>query len=96
MALYQPRRLGEIDDIRCGARSLLASKTSKAYCVLFAFGTGGANGSSGLLNWSLLDTTNQLPNGLALLVATVALVRLDHLTVLPLPLPLADSGSRNR
>jgi len=66
---------GTIYNIGWMQKAAPATLLAVGSCLLLAFGAGG-DGSGGMLIWPLFGTTNQLLDGLTLLVITVMLVKL--------------------
>ena len=57
---------------------IIATLTAVIFCLLLAFGAGGASGSGGLTIWPLFGSTNQILAGLTLLVISVMLIKMGR------------------
>ena len=75
---YIIQEWGQIYGIPALNKGVLATLVAVGFCLLLAFGAGGASGSGGLTIWPLFGSTNQILAGLTLLVISVMLIRLGR------------------
>jgi len=75
---YIIQEWGTIYKIPTLQNGYVATFVAVGFCLILAFGAGGADGQGGMLIWPLFGTTNQLLAGLTLLVLSVMLVKLKR------------------
>jgi len=75
---YIVQEWGTIYKIPTLQNGYVATFVAVGFCLILAFGAGGADGQGGMLIWPLFGTTNQLLAGLTLLVLSIMLVKLKR------------------
>lgn len=75
---YIIQEWGDIYNLPLLKNGIIATLTAVVFCLLLAFGAGGASGSGGLTIWPLFGSTNQILAGLTLLVISVMLIKMGR------------------
>jgi carbon starvation protein len=75
---YIIQEWGDIYNLPLLKNGIIATLTAVIFCLLLAFGAGGASGSGGLTIWPLFGSTNQILAGLTLLVISVMLIKMGR------------------
>ncbi|MBT3428566.1 MAG: carbon starvation protein A [Gammaproteobacteria bacterium] len=75
---YIIQEWGDIYNLPLLKNGIVATLTAVVFCLLLAFGAGGASGSGGLTIWPLFGSTNQILAGLTLLVISVMLIKMGR------------------